>query len=107
MVSIGSHTVNHHSLPTLSDEELDKELKDSKEYLEKLLNKKVKTICYPSGKYDSRVIEYTSKYYDYALAIEGKVEVMNSSFNRYAIKRFRVYRNTSFNSFKDMLKSAN
>lgn len=107
LVSIGSHTVNHHSLPTLSDEELDKELKDSKEYLEKLLNKKVKTICYPSGKYDSRVIEYTSKYYDYALAIEGKVEVMNSSFNRYAIKRFRVYRNTSFNSFKDMLKSAN
>ena len=107
LVSVGSHTLNHLSLKSLSDEEINKELKDSKKELESLINKEVKTICYPSGSYDSNVMYIASKYYDYGLAIRNDTERMNSSFNRYAIKRYRMYRNTSFDSFKEKVNMAN
>ena len=107
LVSIGSHTMNHLSLKTLSDKELEVELKDSKIELENLIGKEVKTLCYPTGAYNSKVISVASKYYDYALAIHNDVERMNDSFNKYAIKRYRMYRNTSFNSFKEKVEMAN
>ena len=107
LVSIGSHTLNHLSLKNLSDEEINNELKDSKKELESLINKEVKTICYPSGSYDSNVMYITSKYYDYGLAIRNDTERMNNTFNKYAIKRYRMYRNTSFDSFKEKVNMAN
>lgn len=107
LVSIGSHTVSHKSLDKLNEEDINIELKNSKEHFEKLLNKKIRTICYPSGAYSSKVLNITKKYYDYGLIIGGEVQNMEKGFNKYAIKRFRVYRNTSFEKFKGMVDLSN
>ena len=107
LVSVGSHTKSHVSLKELTDEELEEELKGSKEELESMIGKKVKTICYPMGLYNSKVMKVSAKYYDYGLAIINDVERLNNKFNKYAIKRFRIYRNTSFDDFKSKVNMAN
>ena len=106
LVSIGSHTVNHSNLASLSKDELITELKDSKEHLEKLLGKEIKTICYPYGSHNAAVLDEVPNYYEYGIAIGGDVQTMNNDFNKVAIKRYGVYRNTSFPAFKKMVDSA-
>ncbi len=49
LVTIGCHTVNHLPLNQLSKEELIKEVKNSKEEIEKQINKKVNHFAYPFG----------------------------------------------------------
>lgn len=51
-IDIESHTVDHKQLSTLSYDEQYKELKDSKDSLEKLIGKPVTAIAYPEGKYN-------------------------------------------------------
>jgi len=53
---IGSHTVNHLNLKTLSDNQLWYELRYSKDFLENKLKKAIHIISYPFGKFDGRVI---------------------------------------------------
>lgn len=48
-VEIGSHTVTHKDLSTLSNEDQEKELSDSKIILEKIIGKPVNYIAYPYG----------------------------------------------------------
>ncbi len=56
LLTIGSHTANHKKLNTLSDDELWKELIDSKQALTKIVNKEITTIAFPNGEYNSSVI---------------------------------------------------
>ncbi len=46
---IGAHTFTHPRLSNVSDEEAKKEIVGSKDYLEKILKKEVKSFCYPGG----------------------------------------------------------
>ncbi len=48
---IGAHTMTHPRLGKISATEADKEIRESKEYLEKLLDKPVASFCYPGGNY--------------------------------------------------------
>jgi peptidoglycan/xylan/chitin deacetylase (PgdA/CDA1 family) len=107
LVSIGSHTETHVNLANLDSVQLEYELKESKNNIEKLIGKEVKTICYPLGAYNNKVLEAASKYYDYGLIIENGVQKMYDDYNKLAIRRFRVYRNTGFSSFKNMVDQAN
>ena len=50
----GSHTHTHKILNQLDENELLRELKESKEILEDLLNAPVDSICYPEGKFDKK-----------------------------------------------------
>ena len=52
---IGSHTVTHPYLPELGDDELERELVDSKARLEREIDRPCRTIAYPSGRFDDRV----------------------------------------------------
>lgn len=58
--SIGSHTLSHPRLNQLSDEELQKELAESKAALENLIGRSIKLIAYPYGDYDRNVIDGVS-----------------------------------------------
>jgi len=57
-VDFGSHTKFHPILTTCTDKECKEEIKGSKDYLEKLLGKKIKHFCYPNGNYAEREIQY-------------------------------------------------
>jgi len=54
-VSFGSHSRIHHDLTELSDEECERDLKDSKQALEDLLGMPVSLLAYPRGLHDERV----------------------------------------------------
>ena len=53
---IGSHTLTHPHLTDVSEEQLGRELADSKHKLEDLIGKEVSALSYPYGDYDDRVL---------------------------------------------------
>jgi peptidoglycan/xylan/chitin deacetylase (PgdA/CDA1 family) len=54
-VEVGSHTVSHPHLPTLSDAELADELRSSRQRLEDELGRPCRLLAYPYGECDERV----------------------------------------------------
>ena len=106
LVSIGSHTVSHNPLASLKAEQIETELKDSKEYLENLLGKEIKTISYPTGSYNSSVLNTAQEYYKYGITtIEGTQNMNN--FSKYKIIRRAMYRSSGMGTFKSIVGSAN
>ncbi|MDR0734944.1 MAG: polysaccharide deacetylase family protein [Elusimicrobiota bacterium] len=57
LISFGSHTLTHKRLRDLTSDEAKKEIKGSKEFLEKKLNRPIYSFCYPygSGAFDKRI----------------------------------------------------
>jgi len=53
---IGSHTVTHEDLTELDDRDLERELRVSREQLERLLGRPIRSLAYPFGEADDRVI---------------------------------------------------
>lgn len=53
---IGSHSVHHEILPSLDDDALESEIRDSKKQLEDALGHSVTAFCYPNGDYDARTL---------------------------------------------------
>lgn len=60
---IGSHTLTHPILTELNEEQIEKEIKESKKILEENYNIDVYSIAFPYSQYDSKVIEIAKKYY--------------------------------------------
>ena len=58
---IQPHTCNHPHLTELTDEESLKEITNSKQEIEKKLNKVCDVFCYPFGDFDDRVISLVKK----------------------------------------------
>jgi peptidoglycan/xylan/chitin deacetylase (PgdA/CDA1 family) len=54
-VRIGSHSWAHHDLTTLTEEECTRDLRDSRELLEELLQEPVPFLAYPRGRHDESV----------------------------------------------------
>ncbi len=73
-IEFGSHTVNHYNLTTISEEEVEEELKASKEKIEEELDEPVTGFCYPIGlneHYNEKVKELVAKRgYRYACTAE-------------------------------------
>jgi peptidoglycan/xylan/chitin deacetylase (PgdA/CDA1 family) len=57
LVTIGSHTISHLPLNSLSMERSRQEILDSKDIIEKQLSKEVKHFCYPLGSYGDKEVE--------------------------------------------------
>ncbi|MDD2731345.1 MAG: polysaccharide deacetylase family protein [Candidatus Portnoybacteria bacterium] len=86
---IGSHSVSHPHLSSLKDEDLRRELSDSKKELEKHIGKKVDLLAYPGGDYDSRVIEFAKQAgYDAGLGVYKIIDQMPKY--RWSIRRFHA-----------------
>jgi len=86
---IGSHTHTHPHLTTLSDSELDFELKKSKDLLRPF---NCCTLAYPYGEYDGRVVGRARKYYTAARGYynpntRDKYSELNLDLNR---ERYRL-----------------
>lgn len=54
-VAIGAHTLTHRALPTLSDDELERELRGSRDQVEQGVGHRPNAIAYPYGLSDARV----------------------------------------------------
>ncbi|MEX0616720.1 MAG: polysaccharide deacetylase family protein [Candidatus Woykebacteria bacterium] len=77
---IGAHTLTHPHLTKISLKEAEEEIIESKEYLEKIISKKVHSFCYPYGDFDSNVkklvesagfkIARTTKRYEFKTSLD-------------------------------------
>lgn len=94
-IEIGSHSLNHADLGSLDEENLRKEIFDSKYFLEKLTDKKVLSFCYPYGIYNSRVRDLLKEAgYKYGLT----TKIGHAKFDRtFDLARHKVYSDTDIN----------
>ena len=70
LIMIGSHTMTHPILTTLSTEEIGSELRESRRCLEESLGRVADFFCYPNGSYDARVYEAVKSNYRAAVTTE-------------------------------------
>lgn len=106
LVSVQTHTLSHRELTSLSLEEMEKELVESKKYLESTYNISVDTVCYPIGKYNKNVINVAKENYKYGLAMTGGVYYSNKH-NLYEIPRIYANRSMTITQFANYLKKSN
>ena len=70
LVEVGSHSLTHPILTTISDDQLTKEIKDSRTQLELLTGKPIVSFCYPNGIFSPRVIKKVEEYYSISVSTE-------------------------------------
>jgi peptidoglycan/xylan/chitin deacetylase (PgdA/CDA1 family) len=73
LITVGSHTLSHPILTTLSGEEMESEISEGRRCLEQRLQRKVDFFCYPNGAYDKRAYQLVQKTYRAAVTTESGV----------------------------------
>ena len=89
-IEFGSHTVTHPNLTCISDEDLERELGDSKRILEERLQRSVQSIAYPIGTpstFNSHVIEAIERH-GYRLGLT----YVSGANALHRIDRFKLHR---------------
>lgn len=89
-IEIGSHGASHRDLRFLGNEELKRELVDSKRSLEDGLGKEVACFCYPFGRYDRRVRQAVIEA-GYTCACSHSPDMPNAKIDAFALRRCGVY----------------
>jgi peptidoglycan/xylan/chitin deacetylase (PgdA/CDA1 family) len=75
VVAIGSHTMTHPILTSLTTEETDAEMRESRFALEKRLEREVSSFCYPNGNLNDGALASARRYYRSAVTVEpGRLE---------------------------------
>lgn len=85
---IGAHTLSHAHLPDLDDDQLKREIFDSKSKIEDLLGAEVTSFSYPYGEYDDRVLRVCAEA-GYKRAVTTRLEVV-AGHNPLEIPRVNV-----------------
>lgn len=71
LVQFGSHTLDHPELTRLSEDDIRAQLEGSKWLISQVTGKPVTTIAYPSGEYNSLVMDIASEMYDFAYTTDS------------------------------------
>ena len=104
-VEVGSHTVSHRALTSLSDGEALTELTRSRRTLERRLGHRVPWLAYPIGAYDAR-IERLARRAGYVLAVTTDGGARQSAQRPLALRRLRISDTTGVSGLARMLASA-
>jgi len=96
-IEIGSHTLTHPDLSTISPSSAKEEITASKTTLEKLLGEKILSFCYPSGKFNESV-ETMVKEAGYFFAVTTKTQITTFE-DPFALKRDRMNHSTSISLY--------
>jgi peptidoglycan/xylan/chitin deacetylase (PgdA/CDA1 family) len=95
LVTIGSHTVHHALTVNCTDNELEFEIKESKEKLQEWTNKEVKYFSYPNGRFDGRERKIL-KESGYKLAATDKKRFITKNDDLYLMPRIGIKDKISF-----------
>jgi peptidoglycan/xylan/chitin deacetylase (PgdA/CDA1 family) len=101
-IEIGSHTVAHRSMPSLSDAEMLEDLTSSRRALERELHHPVPWLAYPFGAYDARV-EALARRAGYLLAVTTRPGTVQSAREPFALPRLRILDSTGVDGLAAML----
>lgn len=104
-VGIGSHTSTHPMLARVSDEQVRRELQDSRALLERVGGTTVDLLVYPAGDFDARTEEAAAKA-GYAASFTT-IPGINSALDRpHALRRTEVSASDSFFIFRMKMRGA-
>lgn len=93
LITIGSHTITHPFLSSCNDGQLNDEVRKSKLILEDLIKSSIDLFAYPTGDYNSRVVEAVMKAeYKAAFATDSK----HISCFQYEIPRIGLYASDNY-----------
>jgi peptidoglycan/xylan/chitin deacetylase (PgdA/CDA1 family)/PKD repeat protein len=94
---IGSHTMTHPDLTTVSDSQLDYELSMSKQLLETTLNTSVYSVALPggAGADDPRVLSACAKYYHFVRNVDYPFQYDNLPPSPFHVYCFEAYNTTT------------
>jgi peptidoglycan/xylan/chitin deacetylase (PgdA/CDA1 family) len=101
-IEIGSHTVAHHDMTSLSDSEMLRDLRASRRALERKLRHRVPWLAYPFGAYDERV-ERLARRAGYLLAVTTRHGTVHSARHPFALPRLRILDTTGVRGLAAML----
>lgn len=96
---IGSHSMSHSNLAGLAIGQARNEVVRSKEILEDLTRKEVRTFCYPRGDYNREIVELV-KEAGYQAAVSLKVGNRNSIADRHTLHRIAINPRDSLDYFR-------
>jgi peptidoglycan/xylan/chitin deacetylase (PgdA/CDA1 family) len=94
-IEMQAHTANHPQLSTLDYENQMREIKDSKIFLENLLNKKIEYIAYPYGNYNENTLKIVKE-------LEFKAAYLADGPWAYKNDGAYLYRRVYISSLRDM-----
>ena len=87
LITIGSHTLTHPILTTLTAEEINFELREGRRLLEQKLEREIHFFCYPNGSYDKRVYQAARNNYLAAVTTETGVLSRKDEFDLHRLPR--------------------
>lgn len=88
-MTIGSHTVHHEFLSSISEEEAMAELQNSREKLETQLDTRIESFSYPGGRYNSGTVRSVEEAgYDCAFVAEAGINSLQD--HRFKLKRINI-----------------
>jgi len=100
---VQSHTAAHQELDKLTYEQQLKTLRESKEFLEKNLNKKIITICYPIGKFNENTIKAAQEI-GYLMGLKMSGGLANKNNEMYTLNRVFVGAKDTIQQFEVKIK---
>ncbi|NJS41356.1 polysaccharide deacetylase family protein [Candidatus Gracilibacteria bacterium] len=104
--SIASHTLDHANLTTLSAGEVDRQLRESKEYLENLLGESVNYFITPYCSINSSITNIAKTYYPTGIRNCDSYYNTASNFDQYNVKSFPIFKTTTNQEIADALDTA-
>ncbi|MDP4153553.1 MAG: polysaccharide deacetylase family protein [Bacillota bacterium] len=99
--SIGSHSVRHLDLSTLSLKQQEYELGISKQVLEKNLGINITAFCFPSGRYNETTLALLPKL-GYKLGFTTQQGFVHPHDNKFMLKRVRIYGGMPYTVFQKL-----
>jgi len=97
IIQFGSHGQSHQIMTGQKREELEKELVESKNVIEKQLDRSIGLLAYPNGDYNSDVIELTRAAGYMAAFATGGMGRIGGDPNLFAIRRLGIHEGSSMN----------
>lgn len=103
LIDFEPHTVTHPKLTSLKTKEIENEIIESKEKIEKELQKKCKYFAYPKGKYNAGIKEAVKDAgFKAAFTVEKGVITLESDF--FSLKRNSVDSQVNLTQFKGIVR---
>lgn len=102
-MEIQSHSLSHSNLTSLSEEELRKEICESKAYLETRLNVPADIFCYPHGAVNPKVIAQL-KECGYKAALGTGVGIASIDANRFNLDRIPIIYHHTISDFASLME---
>jgi peptidoglycan/xylan/chitin deacetylase (PgdA/CDA1 family) len=97
LIEYGSHSHTHFNMEFLTDEKCEQELRTSKELLEKVIGRRVRSIAFPDGSYSHKTLEICHKVgIDNLLAVD--LRHTEDKGRKDLLPRFTISNSTTFES---------